>query len=159
MLLQMININFITHDITTVAGIHEDSRKLLVWHFVSYFQNQLVLLTKRIHHDNHEYIMIPRVSRFHMVMWLLVMCRSHGAKWQFSGHVHVADPLFCYDLHIWCWYMYIRAITVKDKLNCCHVCVPVTSIFALNQHYFTRTPENMGTPKSTRVKMQNLVAG
>ena len=94
--------------------------------------------------------MIPHVSRFDMVIWLLVMCRSRGAKnGGFSGHV--ADHCLAHLL------------VVKDKLNCRRVCVPVTIIFALNQRYFISTKRKMAfatrTPESARVKIQNLVAG
>ena len=31
--------------------------------------------------------MMPNLSRFHTVIWLLVMCPSRGVKWRLSGGV------------------------------------------------------------------------
>ena len=106
--------------------------------------------------------MMPNLSRFHIVIWLLVMCPSCGVKW--PSFRWCSRQQFSYKFHNrW------QLRTVKQNLDSSTCSAPVTSVFAPDQCYFRSTKRKMafatshnvqlGTPESTGVKIQNLVAG
>ena len=106
--------------------------------------------------------MMPNLSRFHIVIWLLVMCPSRGVKW--PSFRWCSRQQFSYKFHNrW------QLRTVKQNLDSSTCSAPVTSVFAPDQCYFRSAKPKMafatshnvqlGTPESTGVKIQNLVAG
>ena len=105
--------------------------------------------------------MMPNLSRFQIVIWLLVMCPSRGVKWQ--SFRWCSRQQFSYKFHNrW------QLRTVKQNLDSSTCSAPVTSVFAPDQSYFRSAKQKMafatshnvqlGTPESTGVKIQNLVA-
>ena len=73
--------------------------------------------------------MMPNLSRFYMVIWLLVMCPSRGVKWR--SFRWCSRQQFSYKFHNrW------QLRTVKQNLDSSTCSAPVTSVFAPDQCYF-----------------------